>query len=267
MTVKELANNLSLAPEVAETVSENDKNTDYSVICNACDMLLTPQTWEQGIKELQEYCGDDPRGMKILAIYLHCIADTYERYMEKGIPEEIFYGTMGFIPRFLNSHKQAWGEYAFTWAWWMPRQISMNEFRVGEYEYEFFDDNGVKKMWIHIPADANIAKSNISAVYPFLKKYYPEYADAQIVCDSWLLSPALKELLPEGSNIIAFQNQFNVTRTDWDSPWFMGWIWSRSDMPMEELPENTSLQRNVKKHLMAGGKIGSAYGEYTGTKE
>lgn len=267
MTVKELAENLKLDEQVINTVSENDKATDYAKIDEACKMLLTPETWEQGVKELTEYCGDDPGGMKILAIYLHCIAETYERYSEKGIPDKIFYDTMGFIPRFLNSHKQTWGAYAFTWAWWMPRQISMNEFRVGEYEYEFFDDNGVKKMWIHIPADAKIAESNISAVYPFLEKFYPEYSDAQIVCDSWLLSPALKELLPADSNIIAFQNCFNVTRTDWESPWFMGWIWPRSDMPLEELPENTTLQKNAKKHLMAGGKIGSGYGEYTGAKK
>lgn len=266
MTVEELAKNLGLAKEVIETVSENDRNTDYSLIESSCNLLLEPKTWEAGVKELQEYCGDDPKGMKILAVYLNCIAKTYDIYMEKGIPQEIFYATMGFIPRFLNSHMQAWGEYAFTWAWWMPRQISMNEFRIGEFEYEFFDDNGIKKMWIHIPSDAKIAESDISAVYPFLEKYYPEYEGEQIVCDSWLLSPALKELLPATSNIIAFQNQFRVTRTDWDSPWFMGWIWSRSDMPIEELPENTSLQRNVKKHLMAGGKIGSAYGEYIGAK-
>lgn len=262
MTVKELAESLNLVPEVIDTVTQYDRDTDYTVISESCQMLLAPSTWDGGVKALQEYCCDDPKGMKILAIYLHLITETYEKYRQMGIPDEIFYATMGFIPRFLNSHKQAWGEYAFTWAWWMPRQISMNEFRVGEFEYEFFEDNGVKKMWIHIPSDADLARGNIEAVYPFLKDYFPEYAEAQIVCDSWLLSPALKELLPDKSNIIAFQNQFKVTRTDWDSPWFMGWIWSRSDMPMEELPERTTLQRNVKKHLIVGGKIGSAYGEY-----
>lgn len=262
MNVKDIATMLNLDEEVMSAVTEYDSQIDYSEIADKCQNLLEPSKWEETVKELQEYCGDDPQGMKILTINLHCLIDTFQRYREKGIPEKIFLDTMGFIPRFIKSHRDAWGVSSFTWAWWFPRQLSMNEFRVGEYEYEFFTDNGIKKMWIHIPADAKLAESDISAVYPFLEKYYPEYAKAQIVCDSWLLSPALKELLPENSNIIAFQNQFNVTRTDWESPWFMGWIWSRSDMPVEELPENTTLQRNVKKHLLAGGKIGSAYGEY-----
>lgn len=266
MTVTELAKNLGLDSSVVAAVTENDKNTDYQKIGAACEKLLTPPDWEQGVKELTDYCGDDPGGMKILAIYLHCITETYEKYRKMDIPDKVFYDTMGFIPRFLNSHKQTWDSYAFTWAWWMPRQISMNEFRVGEYEYEFFDDNGVKKMWLHIPSDAKIAQSDISAVYPFLEEFYPEYQNAQIVCDSWLLSPALRELLPKDSNIIAFQNQFSVTRTDWDSPWFMGWIWPRSDMPIEELPEDTTLRKNAKKHLLSGGKIGSGYGEYVGRK-
>lgn len=262
MTILELTKRLGLDSEVTAAVEESRISIDFSEIKTSCEMLLTPAEWEKGIKKLLAYCGDDPQGMKILTIYLHCITDTYERYIRKGIPEKIFFDTMGFIPRFLNSHKQAWGIYAFTWAWWMPRQISMNEFRIGELEYEFSDDNGTKKIWIHIPSDAKLDKSNIKEIYPFLEKFYPEYVNAQIACDSWLLSPALKNLLPQDSNILIFQEQFNVTHTDWESPWFMGWIWTRNDIPINQLPENTTLQRNVKKHLISGGKIGSAYGEY-----
>ena len=36
------------------------------------------------------------------------------------------------------------------------------------------------------------------------------------------------------------------------------------NLPREQLPENTTLQRNMKKYLIEGGKLGSAYGVYVG---
>lgn len=46
----------------------------------------------------------------------------------------------------------------------------------------------------------------------------------------------------------------------------MNWIWPGNDMPLEELAEDTALQKSVKKHLLSGGRIGSGYGEYSGRK-
>lgn len=264
MTVIDIAKMLDLDSDTIKAVSEYDPQINYNEISDRIALLQSPQTWGDGLAGLQEYCGDDPQGMKILTIYLHCLINTHERYIEKGIPEKVFVDTMGFIPRFIKSNRDTWGVSAFTMAWWFPREISMNEFRIGDYEYEFFNDNGVKKMWLHIPSDANLATADIKAIYPFVEKFYPEYSSAQICCDSWLLAPALKELLPEGSNILSFQNKFEIKRTDPDASWFMGWIWPRCDMPLEDLAENTTLQRNAKKHLLAGGKIGTAYGEYIG---
>ncbi len=38
------------------------------------------------------------------------------------------------------------------------------------------------------------------------------------------------------------------------------WIFKKADIPVENLPEDTTLQRNVKKYLMAGGQIGEGSG-------
>ena len=85
------------------------------------------------------------------------------------------------------------------------------------------------------------------------------------MCDSWLLSPELKKLLPEDSNIIRFQNKFRIERFDEENPYFVGWVYpGMEDLPREQLPENTTLQRNMKKYLIEGGKLGSAYGVYVG---
>ncbi len=265
MTCVDIARMLKLDDDVISAVEKYSGEIDFSAIKPSADKLLNPPQWQEGLQELWDYCGDDPLGMKILTIMLDCLVDTYGRYIQKGISEEVFLDTMGFIPRFISSHKAAHGVNAFVWSWWLPREISMNEFRIGEYEYEFWIDNGVKKLNLHIPSDANLKTGEIPAIYPFVKEFYPEYADCDIVCDSWLLSPELKKLLPEDSNIIRFQNKFRIERFDEESPYYMGWVYpGKESLPIAELPEDTLLRKNLKAHLLSGGKIGSAYGVYVG---
>lgn len=262
MDINTLCTGLELDKEVINWVIKYNSQFVYNKIHDSCNKLYTPGTWDEGICELQEYCGEDKYGMKMLALCLHCLIHTYDMYKEKGIPDIIFWDTIKFIPRFMKAHKELYGKSAFTWAWWFPRQISMYEYRIGEYEYEFIEDNNIKKISLHIPSDANLELGKIDAIIPFVQKYYPEYADVDIVCNSWLLVPVLAKLLPPESNIIQFQNKFSIEKVDEESLGFMDWIYSSRDILYDDLPEKTSLQRKVKEHLLSGGKVGWAYGIY-----
>ena len=262
MDIEKLCCGLGLDSDVKTAVLRYDKENDYEKISDSIEKLYSRESWGSGIEELKEYCGDDERGFKILSICMHCLLRTYDSYMEKGISEKIFFDTAGFIPRFLNEHKRVHGISAFTWAHWIPRQIAMEEFRIGDYEYELIDDGEEKKISLHIPSDADLANGDIEAVYPFLERYYPEYLGAEMICSSWLLVPALKDLLNEDSNIVRFQNRFYIYEVDEESLSFMDWVYSSREIPYSKLPEGTTLQRNMKKYLLSGGKIGWARGTY-----
>ena len=108
--------------------------------------------------------------------------------------------------------------------------------------------------------DASLAEARA-----FFCKYFPAFADAEYVCESWMLSPALGEILPETSRVRRFSERFSVVFREEDSPAFRDWIfpWAVT-APVGELPEETSLQRAVKRHLLAGGKIGWAEGVLNG---
>ena len=41
---------------------------------------------------------------------------------------------------------------------------------------------------------------------------------------------------------------------------FLDWLFHTKSTDYAKLPENTSLQRNVKKHLLSGGVIRNAFG-------
>ena len=62
-----------------------------------------------------------------------------------------------------------------------------------------------------------------------------------------------------------FLARFSVVFWEEDSPAFRDWIFPTAvTAPVEDLPEATSLQRAVKRHLLAGGKIGWAEGYWKG---
>jgi len=267
MNLADMCKIIELQEDITSEVLKYDAVFDYGAIKEKWSKLFEPAAWDEGVRELQTYCGDDSRGIKILTVYLHCLLYTYERYKEKGISEKIFIDTVKFIPRFMESHKQTNGVYAFTWAWWFPRQIAMREFRIGEFEYELTKEQGIPKIYLHIPSDAKLKQGDINEVRPFVEKFYPAYREADILCESWLLVPELRKLLPENSNIIRFQKQFSITKVEEDSPAFLDWIYCSRDIPYECLPEKTTLQIQVKKHLLAGGKIGWAYGVFAPVHE
>lgn len=265
MDLQELCEQLQFNQEVVSRIRELDVEYDHSALKPIWSKLYQEETWDEGVRQLQEYFGEDENGFKILTCILHCALHTYKLYSQRGISEQIFLDTMKFLPRFLEWHKQAYGHYAFVWAWWFPRQLSLREFRIGELEYELKLKGEKRQIYIHIPSDANLSQKALSAshcrVQEFLKQFFPEYFnEAEYFCDTWLLSPNLRRLLPETSNIRHFQDCFELLRFDEESDAFLEWLYMRKDIPYQELPETTSLQRDVKANLLEGGRIGWALG-------
>ena len=135
----------------------------------------------------------------------------------------------------------------------------------GELEYEKVEDEKEGRyISIHIPSDADMKEENLrkslQEAGEFFQKYYPGWSRLPYKCCSWLLSPALKGLLGEGSRILAFQDMFQIEEVYQDSDAFLEWVFKRKDIPLEELSEDTSLQRNMKAHLLSGGWVGEGMG-------
>lgn len=223
--------------------------------------LTQPETAEAAATELAAALGDND--MAILACQLEAAALYYDRHLEKGVSSRILIDTLKCFSRFLGETFLMTGQWKFDREWWTWRQVSGLLFRIGELEYEMLPNTG--EISLHIPSDAAFTPENVdaslAAARAFFAEFFPDYRDADYVCHSWLMSPVLKELLPEGSNILSFQNRFSITHVAPDNRDFIGWLFRvREDTPVEELPENTSLQKKTKHLLLAGGNIGEAGG-------
>lgn len=225
------------------------------------DALFSGTRREEGLRQLKALLGEDEDGIKTFVYMSRCALRTYENYRAKGVPEDVFWATMGFLSRFMASDAARFHKIVFRWGWWFPRQLAMEEFRIGALEYEMAGD----ALHIHIPADADLSPASVQRsldeARAFFAAFYPAYKDAPGRCESWMLSPALEELLPPTSNVLAFGRRFRLLGREQDSPAFLEWIYPDPSLPTEQLPEDTSLRRAVKRYLLDGGKVGWASGE------
>jgi len=264
MNQLELFELLELPNEVSLKLIDYGNKRISEIPNSIINKILQRREWDGGIKELQEILADDSDGIKILWELLNIIGNySYKEYEMREISKDIFVATMRFCTRFLNEHYQTYHTYKFIWAWWLPRQISLNEFRIGALEYEFIncEDNEIA---VHIPSDANLQKESVlqslNDFFEFRKLYFSEWENVKLTCDSWMLMPELKELLGEDSHIIVFQNLFEIDTLNYDATWYMGWIFPGYETVNDSLPERTTLQRRMRKHLLDGKRFGIAKG-------
>ena len=263
MTIPYLCELLKLPLVVSDAVRDYADSRTSVLDEDLCTRLLQRESWEQAVEELKQRIGDDPHGFYILAEMLLAACHTYKAYQRMGIEDDVFIETMKFCTRFTEEHKKKYGEYAFEWSWWFVRQLAMQEFRLGELEYEFVDSDE-RKIYIHIPSGARMApeciQESFAAYKCFLGKFYPEWKDVNWYCSSWMMSPTLKQLLPDNSNILGFQELFEILSVDYESMAVLDWVYPGEKADFSALSENTLLQRNMKKYLLEGGKVGWAEG-------
>ena len=260
MTLVELLRRIGLPEEAAEGVfafAERGLEGAEPLVAALTDPLHA----ERAERELEERL----RGEKwdVLACLLLAAASAHGEYVRLGIPEKVYEDTMRCFTRFVKEHRALTGEWGFDRGWWAWRATCLRLFRIGALEYELL--SGEKRaLSLHIPSDASLdlkaCRSSHEAARTFFAAYFPAYARAPVVCSSWLLHPALKELLGEESNIVRFQSLFDIVRVDDCDLSYRAFVFRRTDGDIADYPEKTTLQRRLKRYLLAGGRFGSASG-------
>lgn len=265
MTVQELCKRIEIQENIAEKVNVFISSYNFKEIETILQDLIKSDTAKSAYGKLMDIFVEDEDRIKMLSCYLMSVSRVYDIYQEMGISDEIFTDTFKCFTRFIKECKVKTGKYAFDRAFWTYRQASMVLFRIGELEYEMIEEKGKREIAVHIPSDARMTDADINdslkAAQEFFATYYPKYSDSDYVCDSWLLSPKLKELLGEESNIIRFQNRFEIISEDKEAKDIFEWLFKTSeDADITTLPEDTSLQRKAKALLLQGDNIGIAVG-------
>lgn len=143
--------------------------------------------------------------------------------------------------------------------------------QIGRLQYEIDDNNKkIKKYvknkenfrgcYIHIPKGENLDEKEVNDSLVKIDKYLKKYfKDEEIIyyTESWLLSPELKEVLSLSSNIIKFQSKFDIVEYEENIKDFLNFVFDDvlDNIKYEELPENTSLQKALKKKILNKEKL------------
>ena len=252
--MEHLCREIGLAPEAAEAVAALDADPAFQPDIRR---LLCAETWQEGLAQLKQTLGEDPKGFRMLCCQLRGAQNAWKTYEKLGLSRQIYADTMKAFARFVDEHIESYGTCAFDRGFWTVRQISCMLFRIGELEYELIRQNGRPVLSLHIPSDARmelpLLRSSVLQARQTLGAAFPDWAEAPIYCESWLLSPTLQTLLPAHSRILAFQRSFSITPLVPEENDVLQWVFKNPSLSPEELPEDTSLQRSLKAFLLAGG--------------
>ena len=254
--MEQLCRQINMPGEVTAVLADLHQTLDHFP---CLELLMQEETWSTGLEQLKEAVGEDPDGMKRLCCMLRCALRAKESYTRMGISEEIYIDTMAAFSRFVREYREGFGCYGFNRTFWTTRQVSARLFRIGQLEYEMTVRHGEPVVSLHIPTDVDLRPEVLRpSILEGLAEFYrlfPEYADKKVYCHSWLLSPMLKDFLPEGSNILAFQELFDITQDTLPGKDILLWVFKNPRLPMEDYPENTSLQRKLKQFFLDGGQF------------
>lgn len=107
--------------------------------------------------------------------------------------------------------------------------------------------------------DYDLCRSSYGMALEFYSKYFPDVNVNGFVCSSWLLNPSLRAMLPEWSNIVKFQRDYDLVPMSGDDSVFEYVFGGKSD-DLSKLKGQTSLQRSIRTYLSEGNAFASAGG-------
>lgn len=266
MDILTLCREINLQKTVKNQVLAFADQFDFQTVDRQLKGFLVYESMKESLTELQAVLGEEDNHIPLLACMLKASADAYNLYQAKGICDEIYFATMKCYTRFIHETFEQTGRFYFDRYWWTTRQAGCHLFRIGSLEYEKKPMGDQQVIALHIPSDADLSPSaveqSITCAEEFFHAHYPEMDNAEYCCNSWLLDPQLNTMLTAKSNILAFQKRFELSDQGKVSMEFMKWIFRKKTTDYLSLPENTSLQRAVKKHLLSGGVIRDVYGKW-----
>lgn len=223
----------------------------------ALDTIPVPAT-----TSIMEYPMDCQDGKRNLLFYLYMCEELERKYAEKGISQKILLDTLWDLVRWCNVWSDIKGELYLGEIAWLSNHMAFKLFRLGRLQFaiqkgnatfeKFGKKNGEVFIGIHIPPTdpllQDACKASIAMARDFFATYFPEVSYTYFTTNTWLLDDTLKEILPEGSNILQFGDLFEKVYTEKSDDilrYVFGWDITRENY--QNCPCKSSLAVKVKK--------------------
>lgn len=201
------------------------------------------------------------------------------RYEEKGLPLDVWKNSMNDLLYKCIECRLVYGIWG-VFVDWFGEFFHLTRFALGRLQFDVSNSpidyegkkitlkKGDKLLRVHIPRtgerlerDEQIKSYRLAAEF-----FKPFFGDDKIVftCESWLLFPAVKQMLSPQSNLFAFISDYELMESGYYDDFF-SWSWRLYDTKEEnidKLPQNTSLRRKYVEYIKSGKKSGWGYGVF-----
>lgn len=199
-----------------------------------------------------------------------------ELHAQRGVPEAVTVATVSALGGVMHTHRQMFGRagVGLMPLWSPPLRFRGADYEIGRHAFtrtELGLGDGVSGhvLMMHIPPIGPLgpqeSEESVAAAVEYFARWYPEEPIAALACHSWLLDPQLAEYLSPDSNIMRFQRRFDLLPylppedpSEGDHEVMrLGLHLPAPSRPLTEedlaqVPQETSLQRGLVKHLRAG---------------
>ena len=209
-----------------------------------------------------------------LYLYVKWGAQAYASYKEAGISDEVYYDSFRDLEIWCDHCIRETGRPGMKQYTWTSLPLKRKIYRLGRLQYEpgVFREPveyegrtylpGNAALEVHIPEGEPLDTEKVEESFARVRTFFTDtvpFAAEGFFCESWLLSPKLKQLLPEGANILRFQANFFVYG-EIDARQAEERVFGKVLEDIRDYPEETSLQKSLKQYLEQGGKVGMGCG-------
>lgn len=256
---------------VLKAREEIQSDEEYTTLCYT---LLHRMQKGLSINELAPPDDGSLKSEFALFFPVWCMAEEFAEDAEKrGVSYDIIHKSLRAIDSCLTGNKVLKGcPGTSAYFFWLPLYGQGRLFRIGDFEFELTKHEGKDVLGVHIPKGTRLnVQRNLQSfreALDFFAQYYSEYDMSGLVCESWLLNPHIEEIMGKKTNISLFGDMFDrFDIGDTVGKSIYRFVYNLSTpCPVEELIQETSLQRNIKNYLKAGNKVLN-YGGFISAKK
>lgn len=204
-------------------------------------------------------------GMLAICTLIATVPEVRAYHRGRGVSDAISWRSLSDLGQQIAVHRLTFGEFGLHTHDWLLTAWSGRLYWLGRLQFTIEKADGGVLASVHIPRAGSFAPELVDASLArapgFFARHFPELRLLGLHCASWLLDPQLAEVLPETSTIAAFGRRWQLTdELRPGDPDVLFFVFTRrgtrrdgSDIDLDSLPQDTSLQRAVLSKLRAGG--------------
>jgi hypothetical protein len=172
------------------------------------------------------------------------LPEVRAKHRALGLTEDESWATLRDV---LRAHEVR-GEEPFSDDDWIDVVWSGRLAELGRLQFEA-RAHGV--LAVHIPESGPLAPAACDASFARAREVFPDHETGS--CHSWLLDPALAEVLSPGSNIVRFQRRFTLTDEGEDgNADVLRFVFHTLDPDLDKLEATTTLERALLGRMREG---------------